>query len=1131
MSLPNPTVTFNQSYFQSGCGEIPYERRDEWLQHFARIADMLTRGINPGSVLDAGCAMGFLVEALRDRGIDAFGVDVSDYAISQVREDIRPYCAIGSVTDPLPQRYDLIVCIEVLEHLPPAASIEALAMLCNATNDIIFSSSPEDYTEATHLNVQPPEYWAGLFAGHGFWRDVDFDGITISPWAARFRKSREPVQRIVMNYERKLWPLTKQVGVVRELLLQKNELLSRKELGFIEQTRQAAQAAEDQEHEIQRLNIQQQLLQTEIDQLQAERERQASEYQQLAAKITSYEQIAAALTRERDRLSQELSTVTASSQQQRREVELLAIDRQNLLQRMSGIESRLSWQLLAKAWHLQMRVAPPKSRQGRAWMSLTRLARGKLMPELVAPAPSHDGPTRQLTPAIAAPGDNADLALAYNSYQGWALRCEEIRYDSKRVRCEIARFTYTPTVSIVMPTYNSPERYLKAAIDSVLNQYYPHWELCICDDASPQSHVRDILTAYADRDDRIKVVFAETNSGIGGASNQAIALASGEYVGLLDHDDLLTPDALSEVVTALQSVRADLIYSDEDKLDENLRRCDPFLKPSWSPDLLLSCMYTGHFSVYRRELVEEIGGFRTSVHGSQDYDLALRFTERARIVTHIPKILYHWRKIPGSAAAHVDAKPYAYLAAQQALIDALARRGIQGSVERGNAPGYYHVHRAMIAPGKVSIIIPTRDRLKLLRQCIASIETKTTYIDYEIIIVDNGSREAATRDYLKRSPHRVIRDEGDFNYSRLNNLGARAASGDYLLLLNNDTEVIAPDWLSALVEEAQRPEVGAVGGKLLYPDGRIQHAGVLLGLGGVASHAQRSVDGTVGTGYYNFPNITMNYSAVTGACLMTRRELYERLGGLNERDLPVNFNDVEFCLRLRRENYLVVYTPHALLKHRESATRLPEVDAAGQSYMLSHWGGELLSDPYYSPHFDLTTADYVIDVAKPDSLRTLQRQRVQDAVVGQLGGGQLIGQGFTAREDQLAAIGVQFGTHGGHCTGTIRLHLRETISSDDDIATAEINAAYLLDNHFLVFTFVPIENSGGRSFYFFLEYEEGDNGEALTIWRSRVTDPLCGPYYHNHQPQQGTLSFATYRFEHIQRHTLLNLQDQHAPPA
>ncbi|PYT05757.1 MAG: hypothetical protein DMF60_10900, partial [Acidobacteria bacterium] len=695
-------------------------------------------------------------------------------------------------------------------------------------------------------------------------------------------------------------------------------------------------------------------------------------------------------------------------------------------------------------------------------------------------------------------------------YENWVHQCEELRYDRERATENLRRFSYRPTISLIMPVYNVSREYLAKALDSVLNQYYPFWELCICDDASTLPHIRAVLEDYASRDKRIKVVFSERNRGIALASNGALQLATGEFIGLLDHDDEITPDALYEVVKTLQEVDADLIYSDEDKLDSVGSRCDPFFKPAWSPDLLFSCNYISHFGVYRKSIVDQLGGFRKGFDGSQDYDLVLRFTEKSDKIIHIPKILYHWRKTPGSAAASIQSKPYAYDAAKKALAETLRRRGIKGEATRDISPGFYRIRRELVSPGKVIIIIPTRDRLELLRQCIDSIESKTEYKNYQIVIVDNDSQEKATLEYLDCTPHRVIHDARSFNYSRLNNRAAREVDGDYLLLLNNDIEVINGEWLSAMIEHAQRPEVGAVGAKLLYPDNRVQHAGVVLGLGGVANHSHRFRDGYEDPGYFGFANRIRNYSAVTAACLMIRRTLFEQMGGLDEERLAVSFNDVDLCLRLRREGYLIVYTPYALLYHKESASRGHTVDPDEDSHMLAKWRKEILSDPYYSPNLTSKAEDFSIDFSKPESFYCVYTQDLSSEPVGILDEGRKIGQKVIIDQDNLCAVSIKFGTFQRVCKGTVRFYLRHVDEPDIDLRVVSVDASFIRDNEYHLFAFDSMPDSSRRAYYFFVEYLRQEEDGALTIWKSPYNSDAMGPHLENHRESSGTLSFKVF---------------------
>jgi GT2 family glycosyltransferase len=697
-----------------------------------------------------------------------------------------------------------------------------------------------------------------------------------------------------------------------------------------------------------------------------------------------------------------------------------------------------------------------------------------------------------------------------NKYLEWVRMCEDFRYRPERAAADLKEFRYQPLISIVMPTFETPSEWLIKALESVCAQLYPHWELCVCDDASSQPDVVEILDQYSAKDSRIRVLRSKARRGIAETSNAALSLANGEFVGFLDHDDELTPDALLEVARALQETDSDLIYSDEDKIDFNGDRCDPFAKPAWSPDLFLSTNYLCHFSVYRRTILEKIGGLRQGVEGSQDYDLALRFTEYTDRVIHIPKILYHWRKVTGSAAAAVGAKPYAYESAARALGEAIRRRGIAGEIVPDKVPGYFRVKRRILKRTKVSIIIPTRDRLSLLGRCIDSIETKTDYGDYEIIIVDNGSKQPETLRYLSDTSHKVIRDDGPFNFSKLNNIAAAAATGEYLLMLNNDTEVISPEWISAMVEQAQRPEVGAVGGKLLYPGGTVQHAGVILGIGGVASHSHRGSVGQPGSCYFNFPNVIGDYSAVTAACLMIRKDLFTKIGGFNERSLAVSFNDVDLCLRLRRLGFLVVFTPYALLYHYESASRSKRVNMAENGYMLDKWPREISSDPYYNPSLSTADEHYSWDYSKPEAFRRFWVQDLSQSLTPRLKPGLTVGQYFTAPDDSLCGVSVMFGTYRRKCEGKVRLRIRESHRAFDELAFSELDASRIGDNRYCVFPIGPVRHIRGKRLFFEVEMIEGQSRNAPALWRTAKTNDVVGPHYENHKPFNGTLCFGAY---------------------
>lgn len=527
------------------------------------------------------------------------------------------------------------------------------------------------------------------------------------------------------------------------------------------------------------------------------------------------------------------------------------------------------------------------------------------------------------------------------------------------------RLRYRPKFSVVMPTFNPRPEHLRAAVGSVRAQCYPEWELCIADDGSTDLAVKYLLEDYAAHDPRIKVKFLGEHCGIVGASNAALGLATGDFVAFLDHDDELAPWALYEVARALNAEPdLDVIYSDEDKLDEQGRRTEPFFKPEFSPETLLSMNYIGHLLVIRRRLVEAVGGFRAGFDGSQDHDLALRVTERTSRVRRIPKVLYHWRKAEGSAARDPAAKPFAAEAGVRAVEDALRRRGFSGTVEPV-LTGLYRIRRNLRDIPLVSIIVPTRDQADILKRCVGSIFNKSTYWNWELLVIDNQSREPETLEFfaaISRLPNvRILKYNAPFNFAKINNLGAAEARGDVLLFLNNDVEVVTPSWLEELLGFALQPEIGAVGAKLLLPDGRIQHGGVVLGLSGGADHAFYGLPADH-PGYFGLAMVARNCSAVTAACLMTRREVFEKVGGFDP-VLHVAFNDVDLCLRILAAGYRVVWTPFAVLYHYESTTRRKAHPVENTRYFLQKWGDQIRrGDPYYNPNLALDSFDFRIRI-------------------------------------------------------------------------------------------------------------------------------------------------------------------------
>ncbi len=517
------------------------------------------------------------------------------------------------------------------------------------------------------------------------------------------------------------------------------------------------------------------------------------------------------------------------------------------------------------------------------------------------------------------------------------------------------RFERRPVCSILMPVHNPRREWIEAAIESVRQQFYADWQLCICDDVSEEPWLMECLER-ASGDPRIHFIRAGSRLGIAGALNRAAELATGDYLAFLDHDDVLPPYALHYVAAALQNSEADLIYSDEDRLDKASRRVEPIFKPAWSPDLLLSCMYLGHFLAVKRSRFEEAGGFRREMDGSQDHDLALRVASRPLVVRHIPRILYHWRKHGGSTAASAAAKPYAQAAGRRAVEEALKRSSAGAVVEDGSRPHTYRIRRSAAAAGRATLVICSR-REDLALGCLRAIRDRTDYRDRETILVQHGVRMR-----LENLAVKPLYYEGEFNFSRMNNLGAQAAGGDWLVFLNDDVTPLDRGWLTELARHVARPEVGIAGARLLYPSGAIQHAGIVIGMTGGAGHPHRD---TFGSPYWNWLDVTRNVSAVTGACMALRRAVFEELGGFDEA-FPVNFNDVDLCLRARQSGYEVIYEPAAVLRHDECQTRRPGVRWRERQSWHAKWlEACACEDPFYSPHLSIEHEDASLRLDEP----------------------------------------------------------------------------------------------------------------------------------------------------------------------
>lgn len=548
-------------------------------------------------------------------------------------------------------------------------------------------------------------------------------------------------------------------------------------------------------------------------------------------------------------------------------------------------------------------------------------------------------------------GVTAETAQAL-AYRRWVERTEALFQSVSWHRTQAAQWRFQPVVSILMPTYNPERTWLESAIASVTAQSYGNWQLCIYDDGSASPWIREFLEAQAAADLRIHVVFGETNLGISGALNQAGRWATGDYLAFLDHDDELHPYALHYVVEALQEDEVDLVYTDEDHLNLRGERFLPAFKPDWSPELLDSCMYVCHLLVVARQLVDRVGWFRSFCDGSQDYDLMLRVCEQARKIRHVRRVLYHWRQHSRSASLSTRAKPYTHAAGRRALEDSLLRRGVDGKVEDGPLLNMYYVRRKREGQ-RVSVIVCSR-KPALLKSFVRTL-SRTRYADLELVVVAHlAESNAAMSSLLDRLKCVCVPYYGAFNFSAMNNLGARAASSRLLVFLNDDVSPLRADWLEVMAAHLERPEVGIVGGRLLFPNGAIQHSGMALGMLDGVGHPGRHSLNSDPMYYLALPH---NVSAVTGACLGIRRDLFESLGGFDE-SFAVNYNDVDLCLRVAGRGLSVLVDPRVEMTHRECQTRQGGTTLAERLLFRERWRKLLAKpDPYYPEAYDRTTEE------------------------------------------------------------------------------------------------------------------------------------------------------------------------------
>ncbi len=975
---------YGREYYEHGCGPVPYERSEHWINFFSIIADEIVRSLHPRRVLDAGCAKGFLVEALWDRGVYCEGVDVSEYAISEVRKDVREYCSVRSIATGSFDRFDVVTCIEVLEHLPAEMAKAAVANLCSAADTVLFSSTPSDFKEPTHLNVRPPIYWLQLFSECGFFPDARFDATFIAPHAMLFRKGSPPQDdflQLFSEYVRYKLAYSVQADAGQQLAAKTRDITALRQIEAELTQRNTSLVARNAELEARLASIRDEISRSRdwARSVNGELARIEKAHQELLSRLQArdgeIQLLQSKLVGDTEALEQRL--VQSNGERNR-----LRADAENRAHELAAAQATLDAVLSSRGWRMANKLRTPIIKLRQEWPVVyrglrfiaRRLSGSRRRHQLTTSsgtaavkteenpncraAESEQNATQAASP-INVCTKSVDKPLAPDieqNYRRWIDEHEPRPEDLDRQR-ELARgFAHPAVFSIILPVHAVDPAILKQCVQSVFDQTYEHWELCVTHAPICDSRNLEYLRDVAQANSRVKLLELAENRGISGNSNAAMGVATGEFLAFLDHDDTLAPFALFEMALRVQQrPDLDLLYSDHDYLDENGIRRDPLFKPEWSPEIMVSANYITHFTAIRRSLAEEIGGFDPATDGAQDWDFFLRATERTHGVFHCPSILYHWRMHPESTARNESAKGYVGKAQLLTLDRRFKRLGLNASAEI-MPNGLLHARFHDAPRGLVSIIIPTKDRVDLLSRCLSSLLQMTEYPNLEILIVDNASSQTETREYLQSLQGdkriRVIWFPGAFNYSIVNNTATRAAHGEFLLFLNNDVEITNPEWLSELVSWSSYSPIGIVGGKLLRANGAIQHSGIVVGMNGFADHPFADEPalsyGMAGsTGWYR------NFLAVTGACMMMRRDVFDRLGGFDE-NFVLCGSDVEICLRAWDRGYRVVYNPFAELIHHEQQTRGGDVPASDYVESLKHYGRWLLvGDPYWSPNLSL----------------------------------------------------------------------------------------------------------------------------------------------------------------------------------
>ncbi|MFO0957366.1 MAG: glycosyltransferase [Isosphaeraceae bacterium] len=930
---------YGAHYFRVGCGR-PYERSEAWwFEFFGKIADRIVDDIGPARVLDAGCALGFLVEELHNRGVDARGIDISSYAIGQVRDDLRDRFRQASVTDEIGGHYELIVCIEVLEHLTAQEAEKAVENFCKHADAVLFSSTPIDFHEATHVNVQSPDYWAQLFARHGMYRDIDYDASFITDWAVLFRRASLPVGRLLGGYERKLWHLTQVVRGNRDLLLEQ-----RRQLEQLEQTSKARiEAAED-------------WARSEAEEARKRAGEEIERLRQEKAEATIAAAAAAAaprLPREGARtpievhtpgLFQALVQAEAERDQARKALDELNSSNAIALGRfLHRVRCRVApgGSLRARALRLGVRGVRVWHREGAQSLAQKVAARFSKRPPAPEPIPEVLAPARPFVPV--------------DEYDWWIVRNEPDAAMLAQQRKDAEALGYRPLISILTPVYNTPVHLLDELVESVRAQTYANWELCLADGGSADIETIQTMDRWSKRDSRVRVRRVEENRGISGNTNVALDVARGEFIALLDHDDILAPFALFEVAKSLQDrPDADFLYSDKDRITEDsAKRSEPLFKPVWSPDLMLSANYLTHLCIIRTSLAREIGGFRPETDGAQDWDFFLRAIERTERVVHIPKVLYHWRVWSRSVASGIDAKPYAIAAQRRTIEEHLQRIGSFGEAEVDSRGCFIRIRRPADPSMLISIVLPTRGSTLLLPRLAEAIRHRPEgKPKAELVIVQCGPQRPPVRRFNEELAAeglaRVVEHDGEPGTPESWNAGAAAATGSALLFLADDLMPATEDWLDELAQWLGHPGIGMVGPLIRGHDNLTESAGLAAGLCGPIGPVFRGSHEFDG-GPFGSASWYRNCSALPADALMIPKALFDQAGGFDP-SLGRLGSAFELGVKVRDLGHRVLVTPYSIVKRNGPAPAdMPTPEETAR--LLDRLPDVLrATDPYFNPN-------------------------------------------------------------------------------------------------------------------------------------------------------------------------------------